>query len=582
MADGGASPVQTDGELIDYFNRRLTSLKSERQSWEPDWRELGRFFYSRSPNWFSSKQSNKGGRRNTNLVDHTPVFARTTLEAGMQSGLTNPARPWFRTTTPNIELMESTSVTTWLYAVDQQMRDILAKSNFYSVMQQQYGTWAVYGTISMLILDDDDTVVRFVPDAIGSYYLACNDKGEVDTRYKEWRFTVKQMVDKFRKENCSLKVQQAYDSKQYDTYYDVVHVLEPEPDSDRWRSFWYEPGEQKITTKAYFAENPLIAARWRLDEPDDVYGTPPALACLGSAKSLQVQQKRKAQAIDKHVDPPLVGNAKLKNATVSTAPGTITYSDFAQNGSAPQLVPLYQHKPEIQAIDGSILDDRDQIKDGMFTKVFLMLTGDSRSQPPTAEEIRAREGERMLLLGPVIQNGDNEIFQPVIDRLFSILVKRSEPYWKGVLDGVPLIPAPPEELADVDLKVDLISVLAQAQKAVALQGIERLGVFVSNAAVAQGNAAASGGEAMDKLDVDQMIDEYANALGTPPTIIRSDDDVLAIRDARAKKQEQAQKAAQAEQQAKAVAAGAGAAKDLSETKMGQGSALDAIGQAAAA
>lgn len=572
-----------DTELLDQCNRRLGSLRSERQSWEPEWRDLGRFFYSRSPNWLSSKQSNKGGRRNTNIIDHTPVFARTTLEAGMQSGLTNPSRPWFRTTTPDIELMESTAVTTWLYAVDQQMRNILLKSNFYSVMQQQYGTWAVYGTISMLILEEEgDDVIRFVPDAIGSYYLACNDRGEVDTRYKEWRFTVKQMVDKFGKTNCSLSVQQAYDSKQYDQYYDVVHVLEPEAGDDRWRSWWYQPGEIRFLDKRYFAENPLIAARWRLDEPDDVYGTPPALACLGSAKALQVQQKRLAQAIDKHVDPPLVGNGNLKRAQVNTAPGTITYTDFAQNGSAPQLVELYQRKPELQAMKENIIDERSQIGDGMFTKVFLMLTGDSRSQPPTAEEIRAREGERMLLLGPVIQNGDNEIFQPVIDRLFSILVKRSQPYWDGVLDGTPLIPPPPEELADVELKVDLISVLAQAQKAVALQGIERLGVFVANAAVAQANAAAGGADAMDKLDIDQMIDEYASSLGTPPTIIRSDDDVAAMRDARAQKQAQAQAAAQAEQQANAMKAGAGAVKDLASAPLGQGSALDAIGQAVAA
>jgi hypothetical protein len=572
---------KADVELLDYFRLRLASLKQARLPWEPEWKELGQNYYSRAPNWLTSKQSNKGGRRNKNIVDNTPVSARTTLEAGMQSGLTSPARPWFRTTTPNIELMENANVTRWLYAVDQAIRDVLLKSNFYSVMQQQYGTWATYGTISMLIVEDEETVVRFIPDAIGTYYLATNDKGQVDTRYKEWSFTCKQMVDKFGKQACSLKVQMAYDAKRYDEYFEIVHALEPDPDHGGWRSFWYETGEAKITKKGYFEDNPLIAARWRLDEPDDVYGTPAALTCLGAAKALQVQQKRKASAIDKHVDPPLVGNSKLKHSQINTLPGTVTFSEFSPNGGAPQLVPLYQMKPEIQALIEDIVDSRAQIKDSMFTNVFLMLTGDARAQPPTAEEIRAREGERMLMLGPVIQNGDNEIFQPSIDRVFSILVKRSEPYWDGVLDGIPLIPPPPEELSDTDLRVDLISVLAQAQKAVALQGMERLASFVGQLAVGMANAGMPG-DVVDKIDADQMADEYASALGVPPTIIRSDDEVADIRMKRAEAQQKAQAAAQAQQQADTIAKGAGAAKALSETQMGQGSALDAIGQAVAA
>lgn len=582
---------QEDVDTIEYCTKRLSALRADRSTWEPDWKDLNAHFYTRACRWQASATPNKGGRRNKNLIDNTGVFARTTLEAGMQSGLTNPARPWFRTTTPDIEMMENTEVSTWLYAVDQKLREVLLKSNFYSVMQQQYGTWATYGTIAMLVVEDKETVVQFVPDDIGCYFLAVNDKGVVDTRYKEWMLSTKQMAEKFCsvdgkvdpdlvKKRLSMGAQQAYERKDYDQFFAVIHVLEPDMErAGYWKSLWYEPSEKRFASKAEFDYNPLIAARWRLDESSDVYGTPAALTCLGAVKSLQIQQKRKAQAIDKHVDPPLVGHGDLKTSQVSTLPGTITYAPFTAQGGNPQLMPLYTVKPEIQALLLDIEDSRAQAKEAMFTNVFLMLTGDNRAQPPTAEEIRAREGERMLMLGPVIQNGDNEIFQPIIDLVFKALVKKSEPYWRGVLDGVPPLPPPPDELQATDLKVDLISVLAQAQRAVALQGIERLGMFVGQLAVAQVNG--QGAEAMDKFDIDQAIDEYGAALGTPPTLVRSDAAVAEIRQQRAQAQQQAQQAAQAEQQAKAMQAGSAAVKNMATAPMGEGTALDALaGQAA--
>lgn len=576
-----ADPTE-DYSSIEYYNRRLTSMKSDRSTWDTEWVDLNKMFYTRSSAWLTTKETNKGGRRNR-IIDATAVFSRTTLEAGMTAGLTSPSRPWWRNTTPDPELMEFAPVSRWLYTIEQVMRDILAKSNFYSVIQPQYGCWGTYGTLSMLAMEDAEKVIRFVPDAIGSYYLAANDRGLIDTRYKELRFTTRQMVLKFGEKNVSKQVKLAYDNKRYDEYWDVVHVLEPSNNDGDFsvKSCWYEKSEQKLLLESGFDETPLIAARWRLDEPDDIWGTPPALIALGAAKALQHQQKQKAKAIDKHVDPPMVGDPALKTEPHSLLPGDITWAGFTPNGSAPRFQPLYTLKPEIGPLNEDILDIRQQIKEAMFTNVFLMLTGDARSQPPTAEEIRAREGERMLMMGPVVENGKSEIFEPTLTRLFNICVKRSRPIWEGRLDGRPLFPPPPKELDGVDLKLELISVLAQAQKAVALQGIERFGMFVANAAMAQANAGQAP-TALDKVDMDQSIDEYALALGVPPTIVNSDEMVAAIRSDRAAAQAQAQKAAQAEQASKAIAQTAGAAKDLSETEMGGGgSALDQLtGQAA--
>jgi len=81
-------------------------------------------------------------------------------------------------------------------------------------------------------------------------------------------------------------------------------------------------------------------------------------------------------------------------------------------------------------------------------------------------------------------------------------------------------------------------------------------------------------DAFDKWDTDQAIDEYAQAIGVPPTVVRSDDAVAKIRDQRAQAKQQQQMAAAAQPLKDASIA----AKNLSETQVNGQSALDAVTQ----
>ncbi|WP_323159473.1 portal protein, partial [Pseudomonas marginalis] len=81
----------------------------------------------------------------------------------------------------------------------------------------------------------------------------------------------------------------------------------------------------------------------------------------------------------------------------------------------------------------------------------------------------------------------------------------------------------------MQLKVEYISVMAQAQKSVGVSSIERFVGFV-------GGLANMKPEALDKLNTDEMIDNYAESIGVSPTIVSSNDQVAAIRQQRAEQQ----------------------------------------------
>jgi hypothetical protein len=369
-------------------------------------------------------------------------------------------------------------------------------------------------------------------------------------------------------------VQNLHANGQVEVWRDVRHAIEPVPAAERsgdmaWRSVYWEVGAtQKELAVRGFRTNPILGARWTTSG-EDIYGSSPGMAALGEAKALQFKEKRKAQAIDKVVDPPLMAPTSLRNQKVSMLPGDITYVDV-QSGMQ-GLKPIHDWRPDLNAIREDVLHSEDQLRTMFYVDLFLMMQNDTRSNI-TAREIQERHEEKMLMLGPVVERVNDEVLDPLIDRVFDILIRRSMPYWQGLVNGEPDLPPPPPELGDVELKVEFISVLSQAQKAVGISSQDNLLGFASMALQTQALAGQIGGGVGDKLDFDQMIDERAEMLGVSPRIVRSDDDVQALRAERAQAEAQAKAAAMTAQMATV-------AKDLGQAKMGAPNDRTALGQA---
>lgn len=552
---------------FDDANKRYTSMKQERQSWESHWKDLLDFFSPRRGRFQENTPSSRGSKVNQKLIDPTPRFCVRTLASGMHAGSTNPSVPWVKVTPPDREMLEYPAVSRWLHQVEQIMFGIWERSNVYSVLPTLYGDGGVIGTAPMTILEHPSEVIHVVPSPVGSYCLGTDYYGNVVSKYCEYKMTVAQIISQFGKERVSAQILSAYRNGNHAAYYDILHIIEPNEGRqwDRfdsanmpWRSVYFEMGtnHDRPLRQSGFEENPLGALRWELTENTDPYGASPGMDALGISKAIQVQTKRKGQAIDKLVDPPMVGDAELEQKPSSLLPGGMTYAGFQPTGGAPRFQPAYIIKPEVSALVEDIQDTRSLLQQAMYTDLFLAITlADPRNA--TVPEIVERREEKILMLGPVLQNHRRGIIQPLFDRTFYIAMRQGR------------LPPPPPELEGEDLKVEMTGLLAQALKAVQSTGIERFVSFVGQAAKAQVDAGEAP-TALDKIDVDQSIDEYAQAVGVAPTVVRGDEDVVAMRESRAKQQQ----ASMAAQSAKPMADMAKAAKDLSETKVNGRSALD--------
>lgn len=547
--------------LKEQLQKQQAQLTTDRSSFESHWRELSDFINPRGSR-FLVTDVNRDDRRNTKIIDPTATLAARTLSSGMMSGITSPARPWFKLATPDPDMMDYGPVKMWLEVVQRRMNEVFNKSNLYQSLPLLYASLGNYSTGAMAVLDDDSDVIRTMMFPIGSYYMANSPRGSVDTCFRKFSMTVRQLVMEFGMSNVSTSVRSLWENGTYESWIEVIHAVYPNIDRDTAKlnsknkpvkSVYYEVGgdNDKVLRESGFDEFPIMAPRWEVNG-EDVYGSScPGMIALGQVKALQLEQKRKSQLIDKATNPPMVGPSSLKNQRVSLLPGDVTYIDVMNGQDG--LKPAYLVNPNTADLLADIQDTRQTINSAYFVDLFMMLQNINTRSMPVEAVIEMKE-EKLLMLGPVLERLNDECLNPLIDRAFSIMARKN------------LLPPPPDVLQGMPLRIEYISVMAQAQKSIGLSSLSSTVGFI-------GQLAQAKPEALDKLDVDQAIDAFAEMSGVSPTVIVPQEQVEQVRQDRARKQQQ--------QQAMAMGmAAAQGAKTLSEAQTADPSVLTALSNAA--
>jgi Bacteriophage head to tail connecting protein len=504
--------------------QRKGALWQERSSWLMHWREISEYQQPRLGRYMVT-DVNKGWKRHNSIYDNTAIGASRTLAAGMMSGMTSPARPWFKMELADRELMEFGPVKSWLFQCTNLLRDIFARSNTYRSLHQGYEELGLFGTWATVVLPDFDNVIHHYPMTIGEYAIGTDHRGRVDTLGREFQMTVGQLVKQFGVDNCSTTVRTLYERNQLDAWVPVVHLIEPnhgrEPGKRDNRNMpfasnYLELGgnEDKFLRQSGFKRFPGLAPRWAVTG-NDIYGNSPGMEAQGDVKQLQHEQLRKSQAIDYQVNPPLQVPTQYKDAAKSRLPGGIMFADVTQAGGG--IRSAFEVNLDLNHLLEDINDVRGRIRGAYYADLFMMLANDTRSGI-TATEVAERHEEKMLMIGPVLERLHDELLKPLIDITFDYCVEAG------------ILPPAPKELQGVELNTEFISTLAQAQRIVSAQGMDRLLATV-------GNIAGLNPGVLDKIDFDQAIDDYGQMYGVNPEIIVPDD-VVAKKRADAAKQAQ--------------------------------------------
>jgi hypothetical protein len=319
-----------------------------------------------------------------------------------------------------------------------------------------------------------------------------------------------------------------------------------------WRSVYFELGAepQMYLSESGFKNFPGLCPRWAT-AGGDIYGNSPGMEALGDIKQLQHEQLRKAQGIDYKTNPPLQVPTSMKNRDIERLPGGVTYVDLA--GGSQGVKTAFEVNIDLSHLLEDIQDVRSRINGSFYADLFLMLANQTDSRM-TATEVAERHEEKLLMLGPVLERLQNELLDPLIENTFQYIVDAG------------LMPPPPEEMQGHSLNVELVSMMAQAQRAVGTNSIDR---FIGTV----GSIAQFKPEVLDTIDGDKTVQIYGDSLGIDPRILLPQDQVQALRQQRAQAQQKAQQAAMMSQSADTV-------QKLSQAKTNEPNALTALTNAA--
>jgi hypothetical protein len=547
------------------------ALESERATFLSHWRDISEHVAPRRPRFYTS-DVNRGDRRNQKIVHTGPVISSRTLRAGLMSGITSPARPWFKLTIADMENLDEGPVKDWLDETTKRMNGVFSRSNLYNCLLSVYGDLGNFATAALLVEEDDDYVLRNYSVPLGSFSIGLSDKLRVEIFFRDFQMTVRQIVQKFGLQrdgsidwsNISLAVRTAYDSNHLDQQFVIVHAILPNEYFDetmleakfkKYASLYYEkgsnescqtPDQNKFLRESGYDYFPVLVPRWETTG-EDAWGTNcPGMEALGDMKQLQLGQRRMAQAIDLLVKPPMKGPTSLRQTTAGILPGKITYVD--ERGDQGGFKPVFQIEPRIQELQLMQQDIQKRIADTFYETLFLMIS--QANSEMTATEVNIRQEEKLLALGPVLEQLNQDLLDPLIELTFDFMWKKG------------MIPQPPEEIQNKPVKVEYISIMAQAQKLAGLSSIDRFTQYIS--ALAERDPSV-----LDKVDTHVLAAQYADICSMPAAAIREEKLVQAI-------QSQKAQAAQADQKAKMMMAATQGAKNLSQADLSSDNALNRL------
>lgn len=513
--------------------RRWKSLEGERSGngWDSHWQQIAKNLLPRQSR-FMTTDRNKGGDFNQSIIDSAGTFALRTLVAGMMAGMTSPARPWFKLSLPDKDMAEQHDVKVWLADCTNVLLNVFRKSNTYNMLHGMYRELGSFGTGLSVIQPNFDTIIHNNLMTVGQYALGIDQFGFVDKLGREFKLSVEEAAAWFGLNNLSPEARNAYDRSNYDYEITVLHLIEPNADRDPrlrgignmpFRSVYWDRHESvdanhgRLRAGGY-TRFPALAPRWDLLW-GDIYGSSPGMEALGDLKQLQNNQFRKDKLIDYRVDPPLQVPTTMRGQG-DFLPGGVSYYDALQPQAGVRAAFELNLDPSLLLDD--IRDVRDRINRAFYADMFLLLAQSDKTM--TATEVAERHEEKLLMLGPVLERLHNELLSPLVTYTFEECLRLRQ------------LPPVPEVLDGVELEVEYISMLAQAQKAVSVNSTDRL-IGHLGLLVQLGKP-----EALDKFDADKSVERYADQLGVDPDLMVADEQVALIRQQRAEAQQAAQQA----------------------------------------
>jgi hypothetical protein len=498
------------------LKNNLSRLMDKRSNFEVHWQEVADYMLPRKAD--ITLERPRGDKRHTLIFDGTAIHSLELLASSLHGMLTSSVNRWFGLRFKETGINQNDEAREWLEDVTDKMYLAFSRSNFQQEVFETYFDLIAFGTSCLQIEEDKDDIIRFSSKHIKEIYISEDAKGMVNCIYRRFKMSAKATVEKFGLENLSSKVQNTFKKSQFEDI-DLCHVVKPrdmynprkeDKQNMPFVSCYFEYDNGHIISEGGFREFPYVVPRY-LKASNEIYGRSPGMNALADVKVLNKMVEVGMKAAQKQVDPPLLVPDDSMLMPIRMSPGSINYYRAGTRDRI-ETLNIGANNP----LGLSMEDQRRQAISQIFHVDQLLIT---ENRNMTATEVVQRNQEKMRILGPVLGRLQSELLQPMIIRIFNIMLRNDL-----------FLPAP-EILLNQEVDVEYVSPMALAQRGEELNSIVKgLELF--------GNVSQLAPQTLDYIDPPGLIKNLIKILGLPATMIRSDEEVKQIAEEKAEANQQ--------------------------------------------
>lgn len=550
-------------ELAEQLIARHNALKSDRSQWDTLWQQIADYVMPRKSQVTTKKTEGVEGFTD-DIYDMTVIRANMTLAAGQLNYVTPATDRWFAFECPE-ELKEKggEAAARWYQQCTEIAFRELARSNFYLEIHELFLDRGGFGTSIIFVEEGKRNTLNFQNWEVGTYSVAEDSEGVVDTVFREFELSCRQAVQMFGIENCGEQIQKCYEEKKataLDKKFTFIHAIFPRTDDMRKPGKVDGPNKPIASTYVSLADKVCVRNGGYDEFPAPVsrflkwgktpYGYSPSIEALPTVRQVNFIEKQMDALAELSAFPRILIPDNLEGDVDLRSGGVTIFDPNAPNGAKPtEWGTQGRYDIGLQRVQAK----QKQIEEAFHVTLFKMFA--EREKQMTAREVIERVQEKLVQFSPTFARMTVELLNPLLERVFGLCFRAGK------------FPEPPDEVLipthdGVTLAVPQVSYTSKIALAIkALENQSFLQFVEIVAPLVQVDPTV-----LDAINTDKAIKGLARNLSLPVEWIRTEEEVAAIRQQR----QEAQQAQASAEQAKLVA---GAAKDASAADPGMKKAM---------
>jgi len=364
------------------------------------------------------------------MFDSTPRQAAQIFNNGLCSLIIPREEQWFEYAPPD-ELKADDEAIKWFRECSEiALTSYIEPSNFYEEAQESLFASGVFGTCSLYCGElDDQGELCFLNQPIGSYYIAEDSKGRVNTHVREICLTADQAAEEFGQDVLPGKIARKVGKPEgMAETFEFVHLVtkrrgKPDPDAPEseklpWLDIVVCVDGLKVVRNGGAHEFPFAVHRYA-KYGKCPYGFGPGSLAVGDSMQLSFLNELADLGTEKEVFPPLVATPDLEGEVAQGAL-EITYLTGETGSDVKQL----HDRGRYDILKDRISDKKKAIQDAFHVDLFKLFSLRSQERSPlTATEASLIAREKLTQFSPVYGRIMNEMVDVILARVFSILFR---------------------------------------------------------------------------------------------------------------------------------------------------------------